>query len=165
VDSVAGRSHFQNLNTDARESSMNMISPSAVFRDLPSLMEHFGQRDFGQGPIMILLSVRGPKQKQFFLCDPLDTIIGSSTHASISIDNDKRMSRYHCRLYFDPAVQRWMLEDMQSRHGTFVKVDDPPTMVSIGDVYLMGTTLVKVFGQTIVVHPYQQTSSGRCITS
>ena len=159
-DADSATSQFKNLNRQAKEVSSNFAASNVLFQDLNALLEHFEVSDFGNGPIMILLTVRGPKAKQFFLCDPLETTIGSSSHASISISNDKRITPYHCRVYFDPILQRWMLEDLQSTHGTFVKVDEP-TIVSTGDVFVMGMTLVRILGTQIPAHQHQQ-GSGRC---
>jgi len=151
---------FRNLNRDAKEASRSsFLDTNVMFRDLNALLEHFDGYEFGTGPIMILLAVRGPKAKQFFLCDPTETTIGNSVHASISISNDKRMAPYHSRLFFDSQLERWMLEDLQSSHGTFVKVPvEYPALVATGDVFVMGMTLVRIFGLQI---PALQT--GRCM--
>lgn len=144
ADEVAHDASDRSIPGSAEQQNM---PPAQVplFKDINSLLETFENRTFGKEPIMILMAVRGPSTRGFFLCSPLETTIGSSIHANISIANDKRMSPFHSRIFFDVNMQRWVLEDLSSKHGTFLRVDEP-LMVCTGDVVVAGLTLIRVMG-------------------
>jgi len=146
---------FKTLNPAASEKSSGsvkrnlsaQVADAPTFRDLNALLDYFDINSSNMsGPMMILMSVRGPKARQFFFINPVETTIGSSLDADICIPNDRRMSPFHCRIYFDLNQERWLLDDLQSKHGTFLKVDEP-TLLCSGDVFVMGLSLFRVFGR------------------
>lgn len=75
---------------------------------------------------------------------PVDTeslVIGRSAEADVSI-SDRSLSRRHARLFLDGGAL--MIEDLGSRHGTFVNGSqiDEPVVVLAGDVIsLAGSTI------------------------
>lgn len=126
--------------------------PVAVpsFQDLQSLLEFFDISLEDNVPTMALLTLRGPQANRYFLVDPVETTIGSG--GMIAIPEDRRMSPVHCRVYFDEPQERWMLEDVESRHGTFCKIGTAdPLLLCAGDVLCMGQSTVKVLGCNLSV--------------
>jgi len=98
---------------------------------------------------MVLLNTKGPGKQRYFFCHPAETLIGRHDSIHISTPNDSRLSELHARVYFDPQLKRWMLEDLQSEHGTFLKIAefDDPLMITAGDVFVAGCTTFRVFAQ------------------
>lgn len=135
---------FSNLHVDAlvkQEDVPKMVQSWA------SLCEFFEMNDHLNRPIMVLQSVRGPRAKEFFICDPLETIMGRASSASISIPSDRKMSDFHCRISYQASKDEWLLEDLESRFGTFLRLDvNKPHMLCCGDQLILGMTILKVFG-------------------
>ncbi len=76
---------------------------------------------------------------------PFDTeslVIGRSAEADVSI-SDRSLSRRHARLFFEGDTM--MIEDLGSRHGTFVNgspISEPAVVVSGDVIGLAGSTIV-----------------------
>jgi hypothetical protein len=136
------------------ESQARQLSDSGVFNrntvgidgqiTSDALLEKLGLIPEGTEPILIILVIRGHMTKKFFLCDPLGTTVGTSPSADISFPGDLKMDGLHCRIYFDVARSRWVLEDLDSKNGTFLRLMSG--FVTSGDVYLLGSALLRVFG-------------------
>lgn len=149
------RSPFDKMDSAAEGAC---IRPT--FKDVPSMMSYFGIKSLGDGPVMILESISGPEAHRFFMCSPLETIIGSSKYANVSIQKDRRMSPMHARVYFCVNRGRWVLEDLNSQHGTFLRISHEDTLLCAGDVFLMGLSLVKFFG--VPLKTMSSSSSKNC---
>ncbi|KAH9254609.1 hypothetical protein BASA81_007366 [Batrachochytrium salamandrivorans] len=121
-----------------------------TFQDLRTLLEFFDISLEDNVPIMALLTLRGPQVNRYFLVDPVETTIGSE--GMIAIPEDRRMSPVHCRVYFDESQERWMLEDVESQHGTFCKIGTAdPLLLCAGDVLCMGQSTIKVLGSNLTL--------------
>lgn len=137
---------FENLVLEEDEDDVE-DDPIPSFQDLNSLLEFFDISVDNNVPLMALLALRGPRKNQYYLVNALETTIGASPTATISIGNDRKLSSLHARVYFDESAERWMLEDLESLQGTFCKVGmSDPLLLCCGDVICMGSSTLKVFG-------------------
>jgi len=64
------------------------------------------------------LIVEGPEGQQAFEVSPRGCVLGRSTKCGGFLPSD-RVSRQHARVFRDP-FGRWVIEDLQSRNGTWV---------------------------------------------
>ncbi len=120
--------------------------PKLIPLDDDGLLDYFGLTNVS-GPMLILLCVKGPFQRRFFLMHPSETIIGSSPDCNVSVRSDKALSAYHCRVYFDYSTREWKLEDTSSTNGTWYRLRaENSCLVSTGDVFQMGKTNIKFTG-------------------
>jgi hypothetical protein len=139
---------FANLDLD-------LDAPDAdepTFRDVNALLEHFhlGEQG-GDRPLLVVNSTKGPRAKEFFLRDPLEPTFGNvrGGNATVCIQSDRRISPLHCRVYFDERAARWMLGDLESEHGTYLKIKmDMPLLLCAGDVFCLGNSVMEVLSKT-----------------
>lgn len=95
-------------------------------------------------PILSIRALTGPmkgKQQQF---DRFPVTIGRSPDNSFPIIGDERISRAHARIRHAPP--NFLLEDLQSRNGTFLeetRVTDPVTLAP-PKVIRLGHTLLQI---------------------
>lgn len=87
-----------------------------------------------KAPLILVRVMRGKSSQDEFKIDG-DTDIGRDKTCHIRFD-DKEVSRYHARIYFDHA---WIIEDLNSTNGTYIKnqkIDrtrlNPPLTVEFG---------------------------------
>ena len=100
-------------------------------------LTHGSLNDVGEeGPQLILLN--GQSAGRRMLLDKPVTSIGRSTDNDLVLEGDS-MSRMHARIVLED--DRFLLEDLNSRHGTRVNdvpvVPDNPRRLSHGDVVRM----------------------------
>jgi len=65
-----------------------------------------------------ILQVQGPEGRRTVDVPPRGVVMGRSPKCDILLPSD-RISRQHARIFCDP-FGRWIIEDLQSRNGTFV---------------------------------------------
>ncbi|MBN1362269.1 MAG: FHA domain-containing protein [Sedimentisphaerales bacterium] len=93
---------------------------------------------------MASIIVASGKQKGEFL--PLGrriSVIGRAENLPLQLLDDL-VSRKHLRISFDEANDRYLAEDMDSRHGVFVNHNriSKPTPLTDGDQILVGQTIM-----------------------
>ncbi|KAH9260428.1 hypothetical protein BASA81_001598 [Batrachochytrium salamandrivorans] len=143
VDVEERSPRFPNLRLD-NSAAGDCVVPS--FHSVDQFLEFFNLSTLSKEPMMVVMSTKGPKRKEFFVCNALETTFGSSpAWNTVSIPSDGRMSATHCRIYFCERQERWLLEDLESRNGTFLRVKRGlPLSLCPGDVLAMGLTTVRV---------------------
>ena len=113
-----------------------------------------GERPESHAPGLVQVwSPQGPECRVIRLEEPV--VLGRE--ADVSLD-DRRASRHHCRVSFEQ--QRWVVEDLESRNGTFVAGElivgrqlftSPPSPLRVGNSLFLASPDVTAFHDGVLV--------------
>jgi len=112
--------------------------------------------------VAALIIASGSECHELFPLAGGSVTIGRLAGCDIQID-DKRVSREHARLWFDPVQRRYLIADLGSANGTSVngvrlKGEE---LLADGDEIRLGTMMVRFSAKTPTWDPSGSPGSGR----
>lgn len=84
---------------------------------------------------MAFVTIRHPDNKMENVPIPTDkeTVFGRSSTADVPFPKDPKISSKHCKIYFDPSLQLFILSDLRSTNGTILNLNRISADVALTD--------------------------------